>query len=134
MIKCFYCNNKTERPLTIQIGQDKETVTCCSDDCTQKALSFIQLYERKKYIFYTGIALSLVLLFAGVFTIIEVKIAGAALMGSALSLLGLTALLAPFATPQTYQLFGIKKTTRVTRIIGACVIILGPLLFILLIR
>lgn len=134
MDKCFYCNTKTELSLTTQIGKDKETVTCCSNDCIQKTGSFIQFFERRKSIFYVGIALSLILLFTGVFTIIEVKTAGAALMGSAVVLLGLTSVLFPFATPQTYRLFGIKKTTRVTRIIGTCAVLLGLLLVALLIQ
>lgn len=133
MDKCFYCNSRIEQPHTAEVGTDKQTVTCCSEDCIQKTNSFLQFFERKKLPFYIGIALSLVILFTGAFTIIEAKIVGAAFMGSALVLLGLTSLLTPFATPQTYQLFGIRKTTRITRIIGICVMLLGPVLVLLFI-
>lgn len=34
----------------------------------------------------------------------------------------------PFATPQTFNAFGILKTVWITRVIGLCIIALEPLL------
>ena len=54
-------------------------------------------------------------------------------MGSSLALMGLTMLLFPLATPQTFEIFGIYKTIWITRILGICVIIIGVIITMLFI-
>jgi hypothetical protein len=64
----------------------------------------------------------------------EIMKFGSIFMSSGVALIGLDALVFPFATPQTFEIFGIKRAVPLTRAIGVCVIILSPLLAYLLLE
>lgn len=130
MDKCFYCNKKIEFPLPVEVGKDKKIVNCCNDDCAKKVLAFYHFFEQKKILFYIGITLVMILLFVGPIVIFKMKLLGNILLGLSLFLMGLTFLLFPFATPQTFQMLGIKKTIWLVRIIGICIIVLSPLIVV----
>lgn len=130
MSKCVYCNKETENPQTVTAGKEKDTVICCSDECAEKTQKFYDFVDKSKIPFWIGIALSMALLFSGVFAELFTKSLKTLSILIALSfiLLGVTAIVFPFATPQTFERFGIKKATLIARILGACIVVLGPLL------
>lgn len=53
-------------------------------------------------------------------------------MSSGLALIGLDVLAFPFATPETFSIFGIKKAICVTRVLGVFIILISPLIGYLL--
>ena len=53
MEKCLYCNKKCEIPLIITI--EKESFSCCSDECSEKTLTFVQYAKRNTKLFLIGI-------------------------------------------------------------------------------
>ena len=129
MSKCVYCNKNTDTLHPVVVGKDKETVTCCCDDCDEKTLAFYQFVDRTKPLFIIGIVFSLLAIFAAVFVLTAKNLwLGGILLGSGFALLGLTVIIFPFGTPQTFELFGIRKTLWIVRIMGVIVILLSPLM------
>lgn len=129
MIKCVYCNKEVETPYSATCGEDNKTVTCGNDDCAKRTEAFFRFGERAKPFFTVGIIISLIFIFVSViFLTIGKMVVGSILIGTGFALVGLTMLIFPLATPQTYSMYGIRKTTLITRIIGLCIVIAGPLL------
>lgn len=127
--KCVYCNNEIHEPHAVVVGKEKDALTCCSETCVKKVLAFYRFFDRTKVFFFIGIAVSMILLFVSVFYLtVRQMLVGSIWMGASLALLGLIIVLFPFATPQTFNALGIRKTVWITRLIGLCVIALGPLL------
>lgn len=129
MDKCAYCHREMHELYPVSVGEDKEPLTCCCDDCSQKAIAFYRYFDRTKVLFYVGIGISLVAqLVAPFFLLGSMKTLGAVGTGASFSLLGLIIVLFPFATPQTFAMLGIRGTLRLTRLIGIVMVLLGPLL------
>ena len=124
MKKCFYCNTKSEMPEIITF--ENESITICGDECSAKTISFIQFAERTKVFFVIGIVVSIVMTFGTIFAVFS-ELVGLVLLCAGWSLLGLTICVFPLATPQTFQLLGIKKTVKLTRVIGVLIIATTPL-------
>jgi hypothetical protein len=122
MALCAYCSNDIETPHPVAVDKGTELV-CCSGECAGKTSEFLAFFRRFKPAFAAGLALSLVVLFAGVFVLsAQVKLIGGLLMGTGFSLMGLTVVLFPFATPQTFSMLNIRKAVRYTRLIGICAV------------
>lgn len=134
MSKCVYCHKEIENLHPVIAGKDKETLSCCNDDCSKKTQSFYQFFDHTKNIFILFIIVIVVLLFASSIILSTGKsLLGGILMGLDFVLLGLTITIFPFATPQTFSIFGIKKTLFIVRIFGIILIALSPLLVLFLI-
>lgn len=135
MVKCIYCNRKEKllRPLTV--GKEQTPVECCSEECAEKTRAFFAFFDRTKPLFFIGIGLSMALIFCSAVILTAVGLLpGGILMGAAFAVLGITALLFPFATPQTFAIFGIRKTLWLTRGLGLFCILIAPLIALLLIN
>jgi hypothetical protein len=134
MRKCAYCNQEIREPVPTVLG-DGTVITCCCDGCKDKALAFFRFFEKYKYLFFSGLILALGLIFAGVF--IEIFTGSlqllAVFIACGFAALGLVCLLFPFATPETFSLWGVRKTALIVRIIGAVMILASPLLALFII-
>lgn len=128
MNKCVYCHREIRELRLVTVGKEQEPLACCGEDCARGTLQFYRFFERTKAVFLAGITVSMALLFAGVILLSMRRMQpGAYAMGAAMSLLGLIILLFPFATPQTFNLLGIRKTVWFVRLLGVAIIALGPL-------
>lgn len=126
---CAYCGRKSDILHTVAAGKDKTPLSCCSEGCEAKAKRFYGFFDHTKYIFLAGIAVSVIMLFVSVFMLSAGNTeTGDSLIGISMSFLGVIVMVFPFATPQTFDLLGIRKTVLLTRILGVFVIALGPLL------
>ena len=121
---CGYCGKLLEGAGYPGI---KEKETCyCSPECRKKhEVALVKISKNLKW-FAAGIAASVLLVLHSAF-------AGAAAGGEetplsggiGMSLLGITLLLFPYCTPETYAMFGYVRTTRLGRGMGILVILFG---------
>ena len=75
--------------------------------------------------FAAGIAVSVLLMLSSAFLSAGGKESGKLTAGCGMLLLGLTVVLFPYCTPETYAMFGYVKTNRLGRVIGVLVAIFG---------
>ena len=132
MQKCFYCSNKTDAMKTITVK--KETLSCCDDECSARTLAFIGFTERAKVFFITGLVVSTVMILSLTFSVMFSALTGIILFCGGWALLGLTICIFPFATPQTFQWLGIRKTVILTRLVGILIIVTTPIWAIIIWR
>jgi hypothetical protein len=126
MSKCAYCNKEIETLHPVIAGKDKVQFTCCSDGCENKSVEFFIFFDRHKPHFIIILVIAMIAFFAAVITLTCRKLMiGSILMSFGLALFGLDVLLFPFATPETFSIFGIKKAVLLTRILGALIIVLS---------
>ena len=121
---CSYCGKPLEGAGCPGI---KEKEACyCSPECRKKhEAALVKIRKNLKW-FAAGIAASVLLVLHSAF-------AGAAAGGEetplsggiGMSLLGLTLLLFPYCTPETYAMFGYVRTTRLGRGMGILIILFG---------
>lgn len=93
-----------------------KTQAYCSKTCQlahDKALNKIQ--KQLKW-FYLGIILSILLLFASALSLLPFQ--KNIIIGCGMLCLGMTLILFPFCTPETYQKLGYLKSTQIGRILG----------------
>ncbi|MDF2855357.1 MAG: hypothetical protein K0Q87_1208 [Neobacillus sp.] len=133
MDQCIYCNKKIEVPYTIIITNNNSQI-CCSEECMKKASSFYNHFMKSKPYFYVSIFLSLGLILSG--AIVDAIMSShrllAVLLAAGFILLGVTLLLFPFATPESFDKWGIKKTAKIVKALGIFIIMLGPALALFL--
>ncbi|MDP4152778.1 MAG: hypothetical protein Q8865_04950 [Bacillota bacterium] len=123
MEKCLYCGKSIETPHTATAGKKNEPITCCCETCVKKAQRFYRYVDFTLPFFWLGVIASICLIVYTAFTTPNLMY-----VWGGLSLLGLTALLFPFATPETFSMLGIKKAAIITRILGAAIMIAGAIL------
>ena len=75
--------------------------------------------------FAAGIIVSVLLVLSSAFLGAGEKESGKLTAGCGMLLLGLTVVLFPYCTPETYAMFGYVKTNRLGRVIGVLVAIFG---------
>jgi hypothetical protein len=122
MGKCAYCDKHTEELTPIVVVQKKKelAISVCSKECEQKARAFFRFAEGKgrRGIFIVGMILAtLLIMFSGV---------SSKLMAAGIALMGLIMAIFPFGTPQTFELWGIRKTVLCVRIVGVVFIVISP--------
>lgn len=134
MSKCAFCGNEVSEDHPIASpDSSQEKMICCSDSCAAQAEDFVRFFERTKTYFLIGMAISLVFIFVAVFVLSSGSaLTGGILMASGFVALGVTAILFPFATPQTFSMFGIRKARKITKVLGICLIAMGPVLGLLM--
>ena len=124
MKKCFYCNRMIDTPNTISIKNEK--IDCCDDLYSTKARAFINFAERTKFFFAISVTASILMAFGPLFPICSNAIR-TILLCIGWGLLGLTICVFPLATPETFQLLGVKKTIRLVRVVGCLLILITPI-------
>ena len=121
---CGYCGKPLEGAGCPGI---KEKETCyCSPECRKKhEAALVKIRKNLKW-FAAGIAASVLLVLHSAFAGAAVGREETPLSGGiGMSLLGITLLLFPYCTPETYAMFGYVRTTRLGRGMGILVILFG---------
>ena len=121
---CGYCGRPLEGAGCPGI---KEKETCyCSPECRKKhEAALVKIRKNLKW-FAAGIAASVLLVLHSAFAGAAAGGEGTPLSGGiGMSLLGITLLLFPYCTPETYAMFGYVRTTRLGRGMGALIILFG---------
>ncbi|GLB32055.1 hypothetical protein LAD12857_39780 [Lacrimispora amygdalina] len=127
MDRCIYCHKEILIAHTLPTGDKEEQLLCCSGECVQKTKDFLNFFKRMKRWFYMGIFLSLGLVLAG--TVVAVLKYSQSLMTlcitGGLVIQGISVFFFPFATSESYFLWGIMKTTKLVKFLGVVLIFMG---------
>ncbi len=126
--RCLWCGKETgENYREIMLpakrpGPPGESAIVCSAACERSALEALKFVRKNSYLFLAGIVSGLVLAVLGGFTR-TLRLAG-------VFVIGLTALLFPFVTPQTVKIFGLRRGMMLGRLLGVILLVLGLSLFL----
>ncbi len=126
----MYCHKEIETSHPAVVGKEKTQINCCSAECVNKSEEFILFADRHKLHFILLMVAAMVVFLTGAILLSTEKTVGSVLFSIGFGLLGFDILLFPFATPQTFDMLGIKKSVNMARVIG--LIILGGSLLIAL--
>ncbi len=132
--RCLWCNQRGGALENVGLpseldGQSEGTVHA---EHRQPLVSFMELVERRKNLF-VGLVLALVFLMMNS-TILGLAVGwtvGVLVMGVTLLGLGAVTWFMPFATPQTVQMMGVRRSIIVARACAAGVGIFGLVLLVL---
>lgn len=134
MDRCIYCHKEILTAHALPVGDKEDHLSCCSGECVQKAKDFLNYFNRMKRCFYMGVFLSMFLVFAG--TVVAVLGYSQSLMTlcitGGLVIQGISVFFFPFATSESYLLWGIKRTTKIVKFLGVVLILMGLLMTFLL--
>ena len=126
--RCLWCGKETGghfRQITLpakRANTPVESAIVCSEACEQFALETLQSVRKNSYLFLAGIVSGLVLAVLGGLS--------RALRPAGVSVIGLTVLLFPFVTPQTVQIFGLRKGMLLGRLLGIILVVMGLILLL----
>ncbi len=128
--KCIWCATKEGELSVITLDGAKgegSDVTVCSDECGTQIHEFSAFAQSHIVHFLVGLlvlpALGLIPLFWGYEGLSLLLICG---------FMGGTMILFPFATPQTMELLGARKSALLARIMGALIVCTGIILMFVL--
>ena len=122
---CSYCGKKLEGKSCYGSGDGKEEELYCSSECRDKHRTALESVRKNMKWFAAGIIVSVLLVLSSAFLGAREKQSGKLTAGCGMLLLGLTVVLFPYCTPETYAMFGYVKTNRLGRVIGVLVAIFG---------
>ena len=112
--RCAYCGLWTDDsiPMTVKMSENYKTAGFyCSEKCKNKALAFYKYAHRMMPVFYAGLAISSIIMLAGIINLI--------FLSAGFVLMALTMLIFPFANEMD---MGIKKSKLLVRIIALIMI------------
>lgn len=95
----------------------------CSNICQSTYESEMRSIQKNLKWFYLGIAIGVIMLFIGAYYPDEVW--QSRLVGGGMFALGTIIVLFPYCTPQTYAMFGFKKTKLIGRFLGMITELIG---------
>jgi hypothetical protein len=124
--KCVWCADKEATLKDVEIPWQKttETVKLCGDHCEQNTREFYHYAETHLVHFLVGLfGLPVIGL---VVTLLMMKIDNGG-VGMFIIFAGMGAVIIkyPFVTPQTIQLFGIKNSIKLVKVMGVLMILGG---------
>lgn len=119
---CDYCDKEIEN------GKDY-----CSAECRKRAYVFTKYYTRWKTLFTVLLVVSAAAVAVGALmtTALNRLYPSFIIMGCGMILFGLTMLVFPFASQNTFSRFGIRRALLVTRILGIIIAVLGIVCIVL---
>ncbi|MGL4991905.1 MAG: hypothetical protein ACRCYE_05525 [Sarcina sp.] len=124
--KCLYCGkNISDVSTAIKVGEKFDEYYVCDEYCEEKFNSFNKYVKKNSKFFLLGIL--------GIFIIYLIGLIFNAFYAISFLLfsLGILLYIFPFATPQTNQIFGIKKSIKIVKLLGSALFILGLLAFLI---
>lgn len=125
----MYCHREMETLFPAAVGKDRTVITCCSDECVHKSERFMDFFDRHKTHFLILLAVAAAVFFSGVLILDGInKAVGSAVFSAGFGLFGFDVFLFPFATPQTFDLLGIRGTAALARVLGAAIVAASPFL------
>ena len=101
----------------------------CSDECQEKANKYYEMCEKYGKIFSVINAICVFGIPIGIFLFPFTKVIGTVIASLSCVILGIMLVLLPFPTENMISKQKIHKATKLTRIIGVCVIGIGFLIF-----
>ncbi len=101
----------------------------CCEECNEKMNKFYETSQKFEKIFSVVNAICVFGIPVGIFLFPFANTVGAVIASVSCFLLGLMIVLLPFPTENMISKFKLKKAMKITRIIGACVIFLGILIW-----
>lgn len=110
-MKCKYCSSET--------GNDY-----CDPDCKQRYEAFERYEKKYSWVFIVCVLLLVGLLFSSMIFSGKTLL----IVGLVFFLMGLLINVFPFVTPETIDRFGVKRSVKIGRIVGAVLIVVGALL------
>lgn len=121
--KCSLCGKKTTTREVFIDGHPPERLSVCSDSCEQSLREFVSHYRATRWYLLSGMLM--ITLAAAVFALM-----GAAhLLPLCLTSFGLLIILFPFATGETIELMGVRKSVVLVRVIGLLTSFSSAILF-----
>jgi hypothetical protein len=126
--KCLWCGIKKEDLFEEEIKYKNQILKAyfCNKKHINETIKFIQFAEKHYWHFFIGI---IVFFIVGLIIMLNGFINLGALI--ALAGLGLTIIIFPFATPQTNELLGLKRSIIIVRFLGIICILIGVVFFLL---
>lgn len=109
--RCKYCNKKMDL---------EKTKEYCSEYCQNKEEAFLNYFQKTKWIFYISVLISVVVLFVAAFNEKQRD-----LISWGMGLLGVAIFFFPFATPETVEIYGLRNTIRIVRVLAVIIVGLG---------
>jgi hypothetical protein len=117
--RCWWCARQmhgAEHPFQVRFSKEDYSMQVCSGEC-EAAVTVAYAYIKKVWpVFLIGLVAALALIIGG----------GPRLSAVGVLLVGITLTIAPFATPQTTQMMGLKRSMLIARI-GGVVLSVGAL-------
>lgn len=129
MSRCIWCGKKTGDSIKIILNADGEEVYVCGEKCEKAVKDYLNKANQNVKYFFIGLVGFMIVGLALI--VIETINKRAPNWGLLIMLLGMGATIAvfPYATPQTNEMFGIKKASAIGRFVGVAMIILGIVFF-----
>ena len=122
-VNCSYCG----RQVKFYVDGDRENAYC-SEECRQLHQKALRKIKKSLKWFFSGICASVLLLVAGAF--FKTPSVSQYLAGSGMALLGITLILFPFCTPETYRKFGYVKSAGLGRLLGVLTAVFGVVILL----
>lgn len=110
-VKCSYCGKEARYFL-----DQTKTQAYCSQTCQLAHTEALNKIQKQLKWFYLGIILSILLLLTSALSLLPFQ--KNITTGCGMLCLGMTLILFPFCTPETYQKFGYLKSTQIGRFLG----------------
>lgn len=107
MKKCLYCNKEIE-----------SKKICCDNNCEDSYNNFKNFVAKWKKLFCILILVSIIMVLVGSIFAIGKPIIGGSLLNLGIILMGVTIIIFPFATPETFKRLGVKKTLLIVRVMA----------------
>ncbi len=138
MRKCIWCNKESEQIKEITVltknrfgvNQQERNYFVCPEH-EEKFRKFNDQVRRYALLFICLVAISLLGLIGAACWTGNNSYPAAYLFIASFALVGLVAIIFPFATPETIEMMGVAKSIKVVRIIGGVIFALGATLFVL---
>lgn len=115
---CSYCGKEITGPAYYDGNEKEPSETYCSQACQQKHKEALQSIRKRMKWFAIGIVGSLLLIFSAAFMASAGKGGHSLAGGGGMILLGITLVLFPYCTPETYQKLGYVKASWLGRGLG----------------
>lgn len=120
MKKCDYCGK--------EISYMEQY---CDESCQKNALKYYEMQEKYTKIFSIINSVCVFAIPVGLFIFSFRNDVGFSLMSFALAILGITVMILPFPVENMISSMKIKKAIKITRIIGAVLLLLGIVLIVI---
>ena len=130
--KCLYCDDLLKNPYSIKIGDLMSDF--CNAGCSNRATAFFKYMKRAKIFFYMLIIIAIMLVLSSiVFAMLENTQKTVLLLLFGVFLSGLTMCIFPFATPESIQGLGIRRSKHIVRTFGVIFLLITvPILIFIL--
>lgn len=122
MKKCEYCAKELD---------SYHLMYCKDTNCETLALKFYETRSKFEKLFGIINIIGVVAIMGGLIAAMFTPVIGNLIVSAALLLLGITAIILPFAPESFYKQYRIKKTTLLVRIIGGMLILAAAVFFVI---